>query len=787
MDQRDWDKNKDEVRRRLPFFLAAELARRPRSQPSAETVGIVAVTYPGIDRLRPDNGFLGLLPAEATVNLESCYTDLCHLVCDAIRAEGCVNLGSPELHREFASYRPPVGRWMSLRDSSRQLDNLVGQSRQQTNVDFATRVLVAAGVNEDDAERLGMELLEMIFASLVKAATTRDLDWLETEKRQTDTGQEVDAIRFTFNSLGLQAADIVYECELNGWVWSRTALGQVPQKGTGKLRKVTLSKSENQLRRFDRLRRDYLEREVFKRGLWAEEHSAQLAPQETRRLQGLFREGARNLLSCTTTMELGIDIGGLNAVLLGNVPPGKANYLQRAGRAGRRSDGSSAVTTFCQSRPFERAVFHSFGKYLIRPLRRPRVISDRPKLAMRQLCAWLLGMFFDEIRDPDGRTGAMDAFGNMGLFCRVRRPSKWKTGDPKPTPTQQPMIALPPDAPWAGNQETVADVFLAYLTWVRDMATHLMSSAALLLEDTPLMQQVNDDWGALIADVEQVFSDAIENWTTDYSNLLEAWERIESNTDGAHRQANAINRQLATLASVTVIESLSNRQFLPRYGFPINVHRLVVRVWDEDTKRVREEEQYRLERGGLLAMREYVPGATLMVGGRFVHSHGLNRLPFVGDQYESFGERKASRECQNGHFYFNYFDQIPDECEQCDATWKGPKDNVLLPRHGFSTAAWQQPRREGTITSLYGWSETKIDWRSGTSHAHSEVSQNNFAGITGLTATYRDDSTLVVLNRGENRNGFIICHGAATLKVNARVLDRIKPSQSRFAGIFRCG
>ncbi len=92
---------------------------------------------------------------------------------------------------------------------------------------------------------------------------------------------------------------------------------------------------------------------VFKIGLWAEEHSAQLSPQQNRRLQDLFKAGIRNILSATTTLELGIDIGGLSAVLLGNVPPGKANYLQRAGRAGRRADGSSAVVTFARPRPFD--------------------------------------------------------------------------------------------------------------------------------------------------------------------------------------------------------------------------------------------------------------------------------------------------------------------------------------------------------------------------------------------------------------------------------------------------
>ncbi len=138
------------------------------------------------------------------------------------------------------------------------------------------------------------------------------------------------------------------------------------------------------------------------------EHSAQVPPETRERLERQFKgEGDTvNTLVCTPTLEMGVDIGGLDTILLRNVPPLPANYWQRAGRAGRRHRLAVNVT-YVRPTSHDRAYFAQPSKLLEGLIEPPRFNLKNEVMLDKHVRAALLTRLHQRAR-PGAGLGEFD-------------------------------------------------------------------------------------------------------------------------------------------------------------------------------------------------------------------------------------------------------------------------------------------------------------------------------------------------------------------------------------------
>ncbi len=150
-----------------------------------------------------------------------------------------------------------------------------------------------------------------------------------------------------------------------------------------------------------------LYRRLYQRGevhrIIAREHTGLLERGDRERLETQFIRGQfrsdPNLLSATSTLEMGINIGDLSSVLLASVPPEPANYLQRIGRAGRR-DGNAMVGTLVTGTAHDLYFFSDPREMLQGQVSPPGCYLDAAAILRRQLLAYGLDRWVAGGLDP---------------------------------------------------------------------------------------------------------------------------------------------------------------------------------------------------------------------------------------------------------------------------------------------------------------------------------------------------------------------------------------------------
>lgn len=228
-----------------------------------------------------------------------------------------------------------------------------------------------------------------------------------------------------------------------------------------------------------------------------------------------------NVLNCSTTMEMGVDIGSISLVLLYSVPPFAANYLQRAGRAGRSGQNRAVVLSICNStatgeHAFQNPMWALEANVAMRTLKESEVIKQRH----------INSFFFQRFISSKG--GMRGTSRVSGFF--------------------------------EGDYPTTCDSFIEELN-------HYQNN-----------QEVRDDFERVFPDSDfdiKTTQDKIveirDLYCTSMLNLKEAYNDAESENPPDDYKVRAIRHQITNLKNEILISYLAKNQFVPNANMPISV------------------------------------------------------------------------------------------------------------------------------------------------------------------------------------------------------------------------
>lgn len=311
-----------------------------------------------------------------------------------------------------------------------------------------------------------------------------------------------------------------------------------------------------------------------------EEHTAQLDKEKALEFQKEFREGRIHVLSCSTTFELGVDLGDLDIIFLRNVPPEAFNYAQRVGRAGRRKGYPGFAITYCRRGPHDLYHFSEPQRMLSGKVRPPALNLRNEKIITRHIAATALSAFF---RAFPQRFRTVE-----GLFADLVRPSGVSNF----------VVFL------RENQAQIEETLRAVVP--PDMAVQVG-----LADGT---------WIDKIAGDESRFSLAEAEVSSDYRSVADLKVTAAGRDD--FETARWARARVKTIAEEEALSFLSRKAVIPKYGFPVDV----VELDTQRTKQGQEAFEVSLQRDLSIAISEFAPTSKVIANKKEWTSYGLKRV-----------------------------------------------------------------------------------------------------------------------------------------------------------------
>lgn len=411
-------------------------------------------------------------------------------------------------------------------------------------------------------------------------------------------------------------------------------------------------------------------RDIYESGdierIFAREHTGLLGRKRREDLEIEFKESdlskrrpdSANLLSCTPTLEMGIDIGDLSATVVGALPKSSSNYQQQIGRAGRKS-GSAFVVAIAQSRPRDLLYFRYPEELIAGNIEPPGCFLDAPDILRRQFFAYLFDQHYadlimgieklsvtglrKEVREASG-AGFIKNFNSKLLDSSSKNLENFKSRFNEEEVSQETWAELTSDfSPKSGRIPFVDRLkkTIEGFNYELNQLDHLERS---LKEKISPFEEQESKGANLNKEKIDEFRDLKREKAT-----LEAQKELLGSKDG-------------------FFEFLTHYGFLPNYAFHEDSVELVGLILDESKesgKKISIKHRETFDRPAKIALRELAPMNTFYGGG---YKLQIDQIDVGGKTRTLIEDWRVCRAC--GHLARDSKENQTKNCPRCsDLQW----------------------------------------------------------------------------------------------------------------------
>jgi hypothetical protein len=440
--------------------------------------------------------------------------------------------------------------------------------------------------------------------------------------------------------------------------------------------------------------------------LRVEEHTAQLDAEKAREFQRDFKEGRIDLLSCSTTFELGVDLGDLDTIFLRNMPPESFNYDQRVGRSGRRPGHAGFALTFCKRGPHDLYHYTNPMRMISGKVKAPVLSLTNEKIIVRHLTAVALSEFF---------RANVDRFQSVRLLLND---------------FSHPIAVSDFRKFLIEQRERLQDDFLAILP---------KKNAAL-----PARLGFRDgSWIDLMTNEMSKLNLAENEVSDDYVQVLNFQQEMISSQN--FKAADWAKSRAKTIEDEDVLRFLSRKTVIPKYGFPVDVVELDTH---KVTQRNSQSASVELSRDLSIAISEFAPSAKLIANKKEWQSAGIKRV--AGKEFPVNEYWRCAKH--------NLFEQwSPGESPRNAPCPCANHGKYIIPVFGFVST--KEPK-EPTGRADRVFSTRPYFVRSLLNDVSSALSLPSTKPIVTVSRTM--PGRMVVLCEGKKGDGFSICQTCGT-------------------------